>query len=48
MKNWELNIDDFFGTGVTPKTSGSQGAIQILDQTTIQTSTDFQSFTQFC
>ena len=32
----------FHNTGVTPKTSGSQGTIQISDQTTIQGSTDFQ------
>ena len=44
----KLNMEysQFFDTGVMPKTSGSWGTIQIPDQTTIQSSTDFWSFEQ--
>ena len=38
FKIWKIMI---FYTGMTPKTSSSQGTIQISDWTTIQSSTDF-------
>ena len=40
-------IISYCETGMTPKTSGSRGTVQISDQTTIQGSTNLQSFPDF-